>query len=186
MSATAAASEKGRAGQNGRVSTTDPAALTALHVAWDDPRAIALRDTMEVEMSARYADKAVGQSAEQRARVDAALNVDPAGVVDTIVLVDAEGLPVAHAALRDLRGELEMKRVVVLPGRRGLGIGARLMVELDESARRAGYARIILQTGDRQPDAVRLYERSGYTPIPVYEPYIDTIPFSICLEKRLA
>ncbi|WP_255359407.1 hypothetical protein [Frondihabitans sp. PAMC 28766] len=43
----------------------------------------------------------------------------------------------------------------------------------------------MLQTGDRQPDAVRLYERFGYTPIPVYEPYVEAIPFSLCYEKRL-
>lgn len=166
------------------MSTTGPVPLHAFHVAWDDPRAVALRDLMDAEMGARYADKAIGQSAEQRARVNAALSVDPAGVVDTVVIVDDEGEPVAHAALRDLRGDLEMKRVVVVEGRRGQGIGARLMAELDESARRLGAPRIILQTGDRQPDAVRLYERAGYTPIPVYEPYIDTIAFSICMEKR--
>jgi hypothetical protein len=39
-------------------------------------------------------------------------------------------------------------------------------------------------TGDRQPDAVRLYEREGYTPIPIFPPY-EELPFSRCFEKVL-
>jgi hypothetical protein len=33
---------------------------------------------------------------------------------------------------------------------------------------------------------VALHERVGYTPIPIYEPYVETIPNSLCVEKVLA
>lgn len=154
-------------------------------VEWNDPRAVALRDVMETEMNGRYADKHSDRSPADIEAVQKALAVDPALVFVTVLLLDADGTPVAHAALRDLHGEWEMKRVIVDASRRGAGLGARLMAELEAAAREGGARRIILQTGDRQPEAVRLYERSGYTPIPIYEPYVETIPFSLCYEKVL-
>jgi GNAT superfamily N-acetyltransferase len=60
------------------------------------------------------------------------------------------------------------------------------MNHLEQLATAGGARRLILQTGDRQPDAVALYERVGYTPIPIYEPYIETIPNSFCFEKVIA
>jgi hypothetical protein len=33
---------------------------------------------------------------------------------------------------------------------------------------------------------VNLYESIGYRPIPIYPPYTDAIPFSMCFEKKLA
>jgi GNAT superfamily N-acetyltransferase len=140
---------------------------------------------MEVEMSARYADKQSDLSAEQQAELERSLSVDPAKVFVTVLVSDADGVPVGHAALKELRGDWEMKRVIVDASRRGAGIGALLMRELEKAARAGGARRIILQTGDRQPEAVRLYERSGYTPIPIYEPYVTTIPFSLCFELVL-
>ena len=115
----------------------------------------------------------------------AALAVDPADVAATVLVKDREGVPVAHGGLRRLRGEWEVKRVVVTDGRRGAGVGRLLMSELEAIARAGGAERLILQTGDLQPDAIALYERLGYTPIPTYEPYADAIPFSVCFEKAL-
>jgi len=57
-------------------------------------------------------------------------------------------------------------------------------VETEAASR--GALRLILQTGSKQPDAVALYEKIGYTPIPIYEPYIEAIPHSFCFEKLLA
>lgn len=159
--------------------------LVVEHVEWNDPRAQALRDSMEVEMSAVYADKNSRQTPEQLEALHRALSVDPEKVFVTVLISDPDGVPIGHAALRDLDGEWEMKRVIVDASRRGAGIGARLMTELEAAARAGGARRIILQTGDRQPEAVRLYERSGYTPIPIYEPYVTTIPFSLCYELVL-
>lgn len=160
--------------------------LTPQTVEWDDPRAVALRSAMDVEMGIRYAaPEGVPRSAEAMAKVQAALFVDPADVPATVLVVDQAGRAVAHAALRRLRGEWEVKRVIVDSSQRGKGVGRTLMLELEAIARRGGATRLILQTGDRQPEAVALYEKLGYTPIPTYEPYIEAIPMSLCYEKAL-
>ena len=156
-------------------------------VSWDDPRAVRLRSVMDAEMSVRYANyTAEPESAETQARRTASLAVDPDDVRAVVLVLDDDGTPIAHAALRELRGDWEVKRVIVSDAHRGRGIARSLMNELESLARAAGVRRLILQTGDRQPDAVAVYERVGYTPIPIYEPYVETIPNSLCFEKVLA
>ncbi len=156
-------------------------------VGWHDARAVELRRLMDVEIFARYAtpeDPPEPADVVEQRRI--ALLVDPADVRATVLALDEAGTPVAHAALRGLRGDWEVKRVIVDAGHRGRGLGRALMLELERIARAAQVDRLILQTGDRQPDAVALYESLGYTPIPIYDPYADTMPFSRCFEKRLA
>ncbi|CAH0150386.1 hypothetical protein SRABI76_00777 [Microbacterium oxydans] len=157
-------------------------------VSWDDPRAEALRADMDAEIGPRYADKLDGVAAETAARIGTALSVVPDSIVATIIVTDAAGMPVGHAALRTLGGALadalEVKRVFVAPGARGTGVSRLLMAELERIAADLGAERLILQTGDRQPEAVALYERIGYTRIPIYPPYLE-ITFSQCFEKPL-
>jgi GNAT superfamily N-acetyltransferase len=152
-------------------------------VEWEDPRAIDLRRSMDVEMGALYADAPL--TPEQAVLMNAALTVDPTHLNAIVLAITPDGHPVAHAALRILEGEWEVKRVIVDSSQRGKGLGHALMSELERIARDGGAHRLILQTGNRQLDAVRLYERLGYTPIPVYAPYAEAIPFSLCFEKVL-
>ena len=149
-------------------------------VAWDDPRAVALRDAMDAELQPRY----VGRSPSQEAAW-AALTVDPADIAATVLAVTGDGTAVGHAALRRLGAEWEVKRVVVDSSCRGMGLGRLLMSELESIGRERGAGRLILQTGDRQPEAVAMYRRLGYTPIPIYPPYAVAIPFSLCFQKIL-
>jgi GNAT superfamily N-acetyltransferase len=60
-----------------------------------------------------------------------------------------------------------------------------LLAAAERAARELGAARVILHTGDRQPEAIRLYEREGYTRIPIYPPY-TSMTWSTCFEKPLA
>jgi GNAT superfamily N-acetyltransferase len=149
-------------------------------VAYDDPRAAAMRAAMDTEMSARYADTTMSP------QVAAALAVDPATIRHTVLAVDHDGTPVGHAALRDHHGEWEVKRVVVAAGQRGRGIGRAVMTEVERVAREAGAARVILQTGHRQPEAEALYLALGWTRIPVYAPWDVALPESRCFAKRFA
>jgi len=107
-------------------------------------------------------------------------------VLLTVLAVGPDQRPVGHAALRRLGSELEVKRVVVLAEARGRGLARALMAYLEGSATTGGARRLILQTGDRQPEAVALYRSLGYRPIPIYQPYTDAIPFSMCFEKLLS
>ncbi|AZI59662.1 GNAT family N-acetyltransferase [Nakamurella antarctica] len=139
---------------------------------------------MAVEMDERYSSHR-SDDPEKRAAVDAALHIPTEKVLATVLVVDSEAHAVAHAVLRDLAGEWEVKRVIVDASVRGRGVGRLLMNSLADIARARGARRLILQTGNRQPDAVALYERLGYQSIPVYEPYIEAIPFSLCYELPL-
>ncbi|RMI14282.1 GNAT family N-acetyltransferase [Cellulomonas triticagri] len=154
--------------------------FTLQAVDYTDPRAAALRAAMDEEMGARYAD-GPGLSAAGVA----ALTVDPATIRHTVLAVDADGTPIGHAALRDLRGEWEVKRVVVAAAARGRGVGRAVMAELERLARAGGATRMILQTGDRQPEAEALYVAVGWTPIPAYAPYADALPMSRCYARHL-
>lgn len=59
----------------------------------------------------------------------------------------------------------ELKRLYVAPSYRGLGIAKALLIAVEDSARQAGRKRIWLETGTAQPEAIGLYERTGYSRI---------------------
>jgi GNAT superfamily N-acetyltransferase len=136
---------------------------------------------MASEMDRRYAD----QLAEPGGRdLTATVGVDAGHVAYVAVARTEQGVSVGHAALRWNDGALELKRMYVAPAHRGTGVSVALLTAVEDAARALGGRRIILQTGDRQPDAVRLYERAGYTHVPIFPPY-ERLTFSTCMEKVL-
>jgi GNAT superfamily N-acetyltransferase len=152
--------------------------VTVVEVPWPHPDAVALRDAMAEEMRERYADRMRADG------IPAALRVADDDITWTGLAIDGDDRPVGHAAMRWLGGDLEIKRVYVPPAARGTGVAAVLLTAAERTAVALGAARIVLQTGDRQPDAVRLYEKAGYTPVPVFPPY-DELPFSLCFAKQV-
>jgi len=58
------------------------------------------------------------------------------------------------------------------------------MSELESSAERAGHRWVVLNTGDRQPEALALYGALGYVPVPGYGIYADA-PGAVFLGKAL-
>ena len=72
--------------------------------------------------------------------------------------------PVGGAGLRSVaQGIGEVRRLWVDPSRRGRGVGRALMVQLECSALELGVQRLVLATGDGQPEAVQLNETTGWT-----------------------
>jgi len=67
----------------------------------------------------------------------------------------------------------ELKRLYVLPAYRGLGVAKALLTAVEGAARSAGREHIWLETGTAQPEAIALYERSGYSRIPDFGHYKD-------------
>lgn len=160
--------------------------ITIERVPWEDPRAVELRAVMDDEMHERYGD-AIGDEdpAVTEAR-NRSLAVDPAQVITSVLALDEDGAPLGHIAVRWLGDEVELKRLVVLAAARGKGAATALLAESERVAREQGVRRLILQTGDKQPEAVALYEKTGWQPIPVYPPYAATMPWSFCFEKALS
>jgi putative acetyltransferase len=82
-------------------------------------------------------------------------------------------------------GHAEIKRMFVRPQARGGGVGRRLLMALEEAARRRGVDRISLETGIRQPEAIALYRASGYRDCPPFGDYGED-PLSLFMTKRLS
>jgi putative acetyltransferase len=78
----------------------------------------------------------------------------------------------------------EIKRMYVPPEQRGRGVAGRLLEELEAWARERDVRRLVLETGDKQHEAIALYERAGFTAIPCWGEYAGS-ETSICYEKRL-
>jgi putative acetyltransferase len=142
---------------------------------WDDPAGVALRKAQRDELTIRYEDP------------NSEPGPAPTAEDMTLFLIaeDESGQPVACGGLRridDAHGEI--KRMYVNPGSRGSGAASVVLRELERRARALGWNRLVLETGDRQPDAIRFYEREGYTRIPNYGHYVHS-PLSLCYERML-
>lgn len=101
------------------------------------------------------------------------------------IVAHLNGQPVGCGALRPIdRETVEVKRMYVAPGARQLGVGRRILAELERLAAEFDYRVMRLETGFRQPAAIALYERSGFHRIPPFGRYISD-PVSVCFEKIL-
>ena len=69
--------------------------------------------------------------------------------------------------------DAELKRMYTSPVARGRGLARKLLMVIEDSARAAGLHRVILETGDRQPEAIGLYESAGYERIEDFGFYKD-------------
>jgi GNAT superfamily N-acetyltransferase len=85
--------------------------------------------------------------------------------------------PFAHDAV-------EIKRMFTATTHRRQGIGSNVLNELENWARELGHRRCVLETGNKQPEAIALYTKRGYRVIPNYGQYIG-VESSVCFEKVL-
>ncbi len=93
--------------------------------------------------------------------------------------------PVGCGAVKKYaEGAAEIKRMFVQPERRGRGIARSILFELESWARELNYSECILETGKKQPEAIRLYEKSSYQTIPNYGQY-SGIENSVCMRKSI-
>ncbi len=134
----------------------------------------ALVAAVQQEYVERYGD-------QDATPVDPAEFSPPRGV---FLLAYLGGEPVACGGWRAHGGDAELKRMYVAPEARGRGVARAILCALEESAAAAGFGRVILETGSRQPEAAALYESSGYTPVPGYGYYRDSENCR-CYAKRL-
>jgi GNAT superfamily N-acetyltransferase len=81
-------------------------------------------------------------------------------------------------------GTVEIKRMFTAEAARGQGLAVKVLDELEAWAKVEGYTKALLETGRRQPYAVRLYEKQGYAVVPNYGQYVG-MENSVCMEKEL-
>jgi GNAT superfamily N-acetyltransferase len=155
-----------------------------LHVDPEDPHSPVAQDLIArlvAELSERYPEDEGEEAASFRP-------ADAVGPRRIFVVAWFGSDAVGCGALRPLPGANpavgELKRMYVAPASRGQGIGREILQDLESHARSFDYRRLVLETGTRQPEAVALYEHSGYAPIPKYPPY-ENSPRSLCFGKDL-
>jgi GNAT superfamily N-acetyltransferase len=156
---------------------------------WDDPRAAELREAMTSDLAPRYAD--LWERRDRLLPEPGALSRVPTAEEVLVTWIALDGpQAVATGSLRRLGGTArhpevihEVKRMFVRPSHRRRGLAADVLAAVERSALDRGIGVLQLQTGIRQPEAVALYEREGWTRTDPYPPY--PAETSICFEKRL-
>ncbi len=102
------------------------------------------------------------------------------------VIVAYDGaVPVGCGAIKEYApGIAEIKRMFTLPERRGTGVATTVLAGLEEWARSLSYGTCILETGKKQPEAIALYTKCGYSPIPNFGQYAG-VENSVCFAKSI-
>jgi len=94
-------------------------------------------------------------------------------------------IPVGCGAFKEFdRDSVEIKRMYVLPDFRGHRIGAAILNELEKWAAELNYAKCVLETGKRNPEALHLYKKEGYLVTPNFGQYKKR-ENSVCMEKSI-
>jgi GNAT superfamily N-acetyltransferase len=145
-------------------------------VGYADPVAQHLVERVQQEYVVRYGGR-------DAAVVDPAEFSPPLGL---FLVAEVDGRPAGCGGWRSCGdGVAEVKRMYVEPAFRRRGIAALVLTELERTAAAAGHRQLVLNSGARQPEALALYDRVGYTPVPGYGVYADA-PDAVFLGKALA
>ncbi|MGK5729086.1 GNAT family N-acetyltransferase [Streptomyces sp. URMC 124] len=144
--------------------------MQILPVAYDHPDAVKLQDRVQLEYAQRYGDGDLTP-------LEPAQFAPPRGLY--LIAYEPDGTPVATGGWRGHEandegyadGDAELKRMYVVPEARGRGLARRILAALEDSAREAGRIRMVLETGDKQPEAISLYVSSGYAAVPEAEKF---------------
>jgi len=144
-------------------------------VEWDHPASVALRAAQRAEIAERYGTP------------DSEPGPAPTGddITAFFVAFDDDGTALGCGGLRQLNvSEAEIKRMFVRAESRGTGVSTGILSRLEQYGTESGWRRLLLETGDGQPDAIRFYTREGYTRIANFGHYVD-VAASLCFAKDL-
>lgn len=102
-----------------------------------------------------------------------------------VVLAYENKIPLGCGAIKEYdTNTMEVKRMYTSPESRKKGIATKILTELEKWVFELSYGRCILETGKKQPEAIGLYKKSGYTQIPNYGQY-SGVENSVCFVKEL-
>ncbi|WBP86997.1 GNAT family N-acetyltransferase [Kitasatospora cathayae] len=115
------------------------------------------------ELTHEYVSRYGPGAHQEMTRYPAEAFAEPHGA---LLLLLEDGEPVAGGAyMRRDEHTAEVKRMWTHSAHRRRGLARRVLAELERTAAAAGYRRIFLTTGPRQPEAKGLYLAAGYTPL---------------------
>jgi putative acetyltransferase len=142
------------------------------------PSAASLIQALNAELSALYPEAGANHF-----RLDASEVAAGRGAFLVAYLGDN---PVGCGAIRLLgdNRSAEVKRMYVVAAHRARGIGRSLLAALRAEASLLGAKRLVLETGERQRDALALYGKLGFERIPPFGEYLGS-PLSVCMAKDL-
>ena len=151
-----------------------PHGLVIAPVPLDDADVAALIAALDADLAERYAAD-IDLEGEPDYAVLNLLGADVAPPKGALLLARLDGEPAGCGALRPhADGTGEVKRMYVVPAARGRGVARAILRALEQAAAERGYRRLVLETGIRQQEAMRLYESEGWTPIANFGAYRDS------------
>ncbi|WP_246142182.1 GNAT family N-acetyltransferase [Lacisediminihabitans profunda] len=128
-----------------------------------DPLVAPLLEDLEREYDGRYGTMFGEPAAAEISRYPAEAFTAPGG---TFALLLRGGAAISGGAFMTIdESTVEVKRMWTHVDHRGQGLARLVLAELEAEARRRGFRTVVLSTGPRQPEAVRLYLATGYTPL---------------------
>ena len=105
--------------------------------------------------------------------------------IRNVIVCYVDERPIGCGAIKEYdSNKAEIKRMFVLPGYRAQGIGLNILKELELWALELDYFECILETGKKQPEAISLYQKSGYSVIKNFGQY-ENVENSICMTKTI-
>jgi len=103
----------------------------------------------------------------------------------TFLVARDAGVAVGSGAIRVLDATTaEVKRMYVVPGHRGTGVGSALLTALEAAATQFGVRHLVLEPGTEQEAAITLYRHAGFAQVDCWGEYL-TSPASVSFSKKL-
>jgi len=142
----------------------------------DEPDALTLIELVQGEYVLRYGGR-------DEAPIDVAEFLPPEGL---FLVARLDGAAAGCGGWRNLGdGRAEIKRMFTAAEHRNRGVARAVLAELEHTAAAAGIEELVLETGTVQPEAIALYESSGYHPVDGFGYYAGR-PLSRSFGKRVA
>ncbi len=105
-------------------------------------------------------------------------------IKNVVVCYDAD-IAIGCGAIKEYtKGVYEIKRMFVVENYRGKGAASLILKELENWTKEFDFTKCVLETGQKQQSAIKLYQKNGYKLIPNYGQYAGVLN-SICMEKDL-
>ena len=106
-------------------------------------------------------------------------------VIKYVIVLYLDAIAVACGAIKEYDEEsMEVKRMYVPEEYRNKGFATQVLKSLENWSNELNYKYLVLETGVKQPEAIRLYEKNGFSIIPNYGQYIG-VENSVCFKKEI-